>query len=64
MFYQITNVKKKRNNNVRVSSMGALVKEIKKQGWEIADCKVTELSKDLVNAKYKSPDGRMATNQH
>jgi nucleoside diphosphate kinase len=63
MFYQITNVKKKRNNNVRVASMGALVKEIKKQGWNIADCKITELASDLVNKKYKDSDGRSATNQ-
>jgi|TARA_B110000977_G_scaffold183494_1_gene246193 nucleoside diphosphate kinase len=64
MFYQITNVKLKRNNQIRVASMGALVKAIKKEGWSIGDCKVTEMAKELVNAKYKSPDGRMATNQH
>ena len=49
MFYQITNVKKKRNNNVRVASMGALIKEIKKQGWQIGDCKITELASELVS---------------
>ena len=43
MFYQITNVKKKRINIVRVASMGALIKEIKKKGWQIEDCKITEL---------------------
>ena len=59
MFYQITNVKKKRNNNVRVASMGALVKEIKKQGWKIADCKITELASDLVKNSYKELDGKM-----
>jgi nucleoside diphosphate kinase len=59
MFYQITNVKKKRNNNVRVASMGALVKEIKKQGWNIADCKITELASDLVKNSYKELDGKM-----
>ena len=58
MFYQITNVKKKRNNQVRVASMGALIKAIKKQGWEIGDCKVTELASELVLAKYNSPDGK------
>ena len=63
MFYQITNTTKKRNNNVRVASMGALVKEIKKQGWKIADCKITELASDLVNKRYKEADGRSATNQ-
>ena len=46
MFYQITNTTKKRNNNVRVASKGALIKEIKKQGWKIADCKITELAND------------------
>jgi len=59
MFYQITNVKKKRNNNVRVASMGALIKEIKKQGWNIADCKITELASDLVKNSYKELDGKM-----
>mgnify|MGYP000850910412 FL=1 len=58
MFYQITNVKKKRNNNVRVASMGSLVKEIKKQGWQIGDCKITELASELVSTKYNSPDGK------
>ena len=43
--------------------MGALVKEIKKQGWKIADCKITELANDLVNKRYKEADGRSATNQ-
>tara|TARA_R110000796_G_scaffold41688_2_gene103078 strand:+ start:356 stop:595 length:240 start_codon:yes stop_codon:yes gene_type:complete len=63
MFYQITNTTKKRNNNVRVASKGALIKEIKKQGWKIADCKITELASDLVNKRYKEADGRSATNQ-
>ena len=58
MFYQITNVKKKRNNNVRVASMSALIKEIKKQGWQIGDCKITELASELVSTKYNSPDGK------
>ena len=61
MFYQITNVKKKRNNNVRVASMGALIKEIKKQGWQIGDCKITELASELVSTKYNSPDGKNTT---
>ena len=63
MFYQITNTTKKRNNNVRVASKGALIKEIKKQGWKITDCKITELANDLVNKRYKEADGRSATNQ-
>ena len=38
--------------------MGALVKEIKKQGWQIGDCKITELASELVSTKYNSPDGK------
>jgi nucleoside diphosphate kinase len=63
MFYQITNTKKKKANQVRVASKGSIVKEIKKQGWNIADCKIVELATDLVNKKYKDSDGRSATNQ-
>jgi nucleoside diphosphate kinase len=59
MFYQITNVKLKRNNQIRVASMGALVKAIKKEGWSIGDCKVTEMAKELVTNTYKELDGRM-----
>jgi|TARA_B110000483_G_C17828778_1_gene401949 hypothetical protein len=64
MFYQITNTSKKRNNLTRVASKGAVIKAIKEKGWNLSDCTIKELNKDLVNAKYKSPDGRMATNQH
>ena len=61
MYFQIKNTSKKRNNLARVASKGAVIKtikEIKKQGWQIGDCKITELASELVSTKYNSPDGK------
>jgi hypothetical protein len=59
MYLQITNTSKKRNNQIRVASKGAVVKAIKLQGWNLADCTILELADDLVNKKYNELDGRM-----
>jgi nucleoside diphosphate kinase len=58
MYLQITNTSKKRNNLERVASKGAVIKAIKTRGWQIGDCKITELASELVSTKYNSPDGK------
>ena len=58
MYLQIKNTSKKRNNLVRVASKGAVIKAIKERGWQIGDCKITELASELVSTKYNSPDGK------
>ena len=58
MYFQITNTSKKRNNLARVASKGAVIKTIKERGWQIGDCKITELASELVSTKYNSPDGK------
>ena len=59
MFYQVQNQKLKKNNQFRVQTIPAGIKEIKSRGWNINDCKFTELAKELVTNKYKELDGRM-----
>ena len=59
MYFQITNTSKKRNNLERVASKGAVVKAIKERGWNLSDCTIKELAKELVTNKYKELDGRM-----
>ena len=59
MFYQIKNTTKKRNNQFRVQTMSAGLKEIKSTGWIVDDCKFEQLGDELVTTKYKELDGRM-----
>lgn len=59
MYIQVKNTTKKRNNQFRVQTIPAGLKEIKSRGWNVADCKFTELAKELVTNKYKELDGRM-----
>lgn len=60
MFYQIQNVKIKRSNQLRVASKQGIFKAIRKAGWNIADCKITELKSELVKADYRGADGKTA----
>jgi len=59
MFYQIKNTTKKRNNQFRVQTISAGLKEIKSRGWVINDCKFEQLRDELVTNQYKELDGRM-----
>ena len=61
MYIQVKNTTKKRNNQFRVQTMPAGIKEIKSRGWNIADCKFEQLRDELVTNKYKDLDGRMNT---
>ena len=61
MFYQVQNSKLKRNNQFRVQTMSAGLKEIKSRGWVVNDCKFEQLRDELVTNQYKELDGRMNT---
>ena len=45
MYIQVKNTTKKRNNQFRVQTIPAGLKEIKSRGWNVADCKFTELAR-------------------
>ena len=59
MYIQVQNTTKKRNNQFRVQTIPAGLKEIKAKGWDVADCKFEQLRDELVTNKYKELDGRM-----
>ncbi len=59
MYIQVQNTTKKRNNQFRVQTMSAGLKEIKSRGWVINDCKFEQLRDELVTNQYKELDGRM-----
>jgi hypothetical protein len=61
MFYQVQNSKLSKNNQFRVQTIPAGLKEIKSRGWNVADCKFEQLRDELVTNKYKELDGRMNT---
>lgn len=61
MFYQVQNQKLSKNNQFRVQTVPAGIKEIKSRGWNIADCKFTELAQELVKNNYNILDGRNNT---
>lgn len=61
MFYQVQNQKLSKNNQFRVQTVPAGIKEIKSRGWNITDCKFIELAQELVTNTYKDLDGRMNT---
>ena len=59
MYIQVQNTTKKRNNQFRVQTMSAGLKEIKSRGWVVNDCKFEQLRDELVTNQYKELDGRM-----
>jgi len=61
MFIQVQNQKLKRNNQFRVQTMSAGIKEAKSRRWNIADCKFEQLRDELVKKNYNILDGRNNT---
>ena len=59
MFIQVVNQKLKRNNQFRVQTVPAGIKEAKSRNWNIADCKFEQIRDELVTNKYKELDGRV-----
>ena len=47
MFYQIKNTTKKRNNQFRVQTISAGLKEIKSRGWIVDDCKFEQIKRRI-----------------
>tara|TARA_B110000483_G_scaffold184518_1_gene218256 strand:- start:268 stop:486 length:219 start_codon:yes stop_codon:yes gene_type:complete len=59
MFVKVVNPKLKRNNQFRVQTMSAGIKEARSRGWDPQNCKFEQIRDELVTNKYKELDGRM-----
>jgi hypothetical protein len=57
MYLQVQNTTKKSFNQIR-STKDTLVKDVKRQGWNIQDCKVIEIPAALVDNVYRGADGK------
>jgi hypothetical protein len=57
MYLQVQNTAKQTHNTIR-STKDTLIKDIKKQGWNIQDCSVKEIRSELVDTKYRGADGK------
>lgn len=57
MTLQVTNTKESKYNQIR-STTETLFKDVKERGWNIKDCKVSELKEGLVYTRYVSADGK------
>ena len=59
MFIKVVNQKLKRNNQFRVQTVPAGIKEAKSRNWNVVDCKFEQIRDELVTNTYKELDGRM-----
>jgi hypothetical protein len=57
MTLQVINTKKEKFNQIR-STKETLFADVKSQGWNLQDCKVSELKEGLVHTLYRSADGK------
>ena len=57
MTLQVTNTKESKYNQIR-STKETLFADLKSRGWNIKDCKVSELKEALVYTRYVSADGK------
>jgi hypothetical protein len=57
MILQVINTKKEKFNQIR-STKETLFADVKSQGWNLQDCKVSELKEGLVHTLYRSADGK------
>jgi hypothetical protein len=57
MTLQVINTKKEKYNQIRTTKEN-LFSDLKIQGWNIKDCKVSELKEGLVHTLYRSADGK------
>ena len=63
MYLQITNTTKSKYNSIRIESTSKtigtnVIQSIKKQGWNVSDCTVSEVRDELVNTVYRGVDGK------
>lgn len=61
MILQVINTKKEKFNQIR-STKETLFADAKSQGWNLQDCKVTELKEELIYTLYRSADGKNSAN--
>ena len=57
MYLQVVN-KGKAKHNIIQSTKDTLFGDIKKQGWDVKDCTVTEIRSELIETKYRGADGK------
>lgn len=57
MYLQVQNTTKTSFNQIRTDKAN-LVKDIKRQGWDIKDCNVSEIPSALVDTVYRGADGK------
>jgi hypothetical protein len=57
MTLQVVNLTKDKYNQIRTTTE-TLFKDVKEIGWNMKDCKITELKEELVHTLYRSADGK------
>lgn len=57
MYLQVKNNTKTSFNQFQ-STKATLLSDIKKQGWSLTDCSVSEIRSELVDTKYRGADGK------
>jgi hypothetical protein len=57
MTLQVINTTKSKYNQIRTTKEN-LFSDLKIQGWNLKDCKVSELKESLVHTLYRSADGK------
>ena len=57
MTLQVVNTTVNKFNQIRTTTE-TLFKDVKERGWDLKDCKVTELKEALVYTLYRSADGK------
>ncbi len=57
MYLQVTNKGKAKHNTIQ-STNETLFSDIRRQGWNVSDCSVSEIRAELVDTKYRGTDGK------
>jgi nucleoside diphosphate kinase len=57
MTLQVVNPTLEKFNQFRTTTK-TLFQDVKERGWNIKDCKVTELKEELIHTLYRSADGK------
>lgn len=57
MYLQVINKGKAKHNTIQ-STKDTLFRDIKRQGWSLIDCNVSEIRAELVDTKYRGTDGK------
>ena len=57
MTLQVVNTTKSKFNQIRTTKEN-LFSDLRRQGWDLKDCKVSELKEGLVHTLYRSADGK------